>query len=141
MRITKGWCAGLTVVVPLLTGASLYLLPPSSSPVLRNHLADGLWAFAFLSTILIIWDYRLPPVWKVAALALPAAFEGLQLLQLVSGTPDWMDIITYFLFFGLALLTHALFLTALPPKHNYEKEQKPNVVARLCCLFSHGYRQ
>ena len=50
-----------TVCVPLLTGAALYFIP--TFPFIKNYLADGLWAFALVSLLCMIWENKVPKIY------------------------------------------------------------------------------
>jgi hypothetical protein len=71
--------------------------------LLQNHLADGLWAYAFLSCILIIWDRKSNLAWIVLTIVFSILFELFQYWHLVAGTGDLWDVVVYLLFFLLAL--------------------------------------
>jgi hypothetical protein len=98
----------LNVALPLCIGGVLYLFPVSQ--LLRNYAADGLWAYAATSTMLIIWDRRINPFWLVVlALCFPA-FEILQSLAVVKGTGDVWDVAVYLFCFAVALITSKLII-------------------------------
>ena len=105
----------LNTILPLLLGIGVYradgmVALPS---LVRNYLPDGLWAYAFLSTILLIWDRTINIAWTVAAFLLAIGYEGAQYDHLIPGTGDIFDVITYFLFFGIALTLNMFFKTSL----------------------------
>lgn len=70
----------------------------------QNHLADGLWAYAFMSFMLLVWERKLSFFWILVTVLVTLGYEGAQYLQFVQGTGDWWDVITYLLFFSVALL-------------------------------------
>lgn len=111
MKITRPTDLLLNVISPLLLGYFIYfpgsyeLLPQ----LLKNYLPDGLWAYAFLSAILIIWDRQLHFGWVLISFLLAAGFELLQHYRLLSGTADAADVVVYFLFMGIGLLTNRFF--------------------------------
>jgi hypothetical protein len=92
----------LNVAVPLCLGVICYLFPVSK--LLRNYAADGLWAYAATSAMLIIWNRHINLLWLTTlALCFPA-FEILQSLAVVKGTGDVWDIVTYLAFFSIAII-------------------------------------
>ena len=72
-------------------------------------MADGLWAYAFISALLITWDREINITWVLIACIVAAAFELLQHNDMIIGTGDVYDIITYYLFFSLSLKLNYLF--------------------------------
>lgn len=111
MKITRQTDLLLNVISPLLLGYFIYLLGSYEllPQLLKNYLPDGLWAYAFISMILVIWDRHLNYGWIFIAFLLAAGFELLQQYRLVSGTADAADIMVYFLFMGAGLLTNHFF--------------------------------
>ena len=107
----------LNILLPLLAGSLLYSLPAllHRTILLKNHLADGLWAYAFLSSILILWQRVPNRFWITAAFSTAVVFEWLQYLHVFPGTGDVYDVITYFLFFITALSLNKFFRTSLIP--------------------------
>ncbi|MGC4096122.1 MAG: hypothetical protein QM706_03310 [Nitrospira sp.] len=115
--ISKPFDILLNILLPLLAGTLLYCLPAAVQPSIpfHNHLADGLWAYAFLSSILIVWQ-RIPNrFWIFAVFTSAVLFETLQWLQFFPGTGDIYDVFTYFLFFIIALLINTFFRTSIKP--------------------------
>jgi hypothetical protein len=95
----------ITIVgLPLVCGAFIYAAAERYGlrGFWRNQLADGLWAFALLSSLLITWNGRLPKPWWLAAMALPVVYEVLQWTGLAPGTGDLLDLFAYALFYGFA---------------------------------------
>lgn len=103
------------VLLPLLLGTGLYLL--KVAPLLRNHLADGMWAYAFTSALLIIWGRQINLVWIGMAFMAFIGFEYGQAIKILPGTGDVKDVLTYAVFGLLALLTNRLYK---PKKIIYE---------------------
>jgi hypothetical protein len=109
----------LNVAFPLLLGVLIYWaaghlsLP---SPV-SNYLPDGLWAYSLMSAILLVWGRRIVIGWVFAAFLLSIGFETGQHYHYIPGTGDLLDILTYFIFFGLAL--------ALNPTHEKQDKTSP----------------
>ena len=107
MKHIKAAAVLLHVFLPVLTGCLIYLL--RSEPLLRlasNYLPVGLWAYAFLSALLIIWEGKIPSAWLSTAFISVIAFEAGQHTGIIAGTGDWLDIGIYFVAFSIALLTH-----------------------------------
>lgn len=101
----------LNSIVPIALGGFLYLaVDLSSAPgFIKNHLADGLWAYAFLSTLLIIWERQIPKSWLFIPFIVAVSFEALQYLHIINGTADVLDIATYFISFIISLLLNPFF--------------------------------
>lgn len=101
----------LNGLLPLVAGSILYstrsILPTRSFII--NQLPDGLWAYAFISCILIIWNRQINLFWIITAFLISILFEIFQYLQFITGTGDLWDMLTYFLAAGLALLFNKLF--------------------------------
>src|SRR5689334_13888955 len=113
MKNVRWFDISLNVLLPLVAGATLYLVPAlaNNGSVTKNHLADGLWAYAFMSAMLIVWDRALSWQWIATVFGIAALFEWLQHIHLFPGTGDWYDMIIYFLFFTAALLLNNFFRT------------------------------
>jgi hypothetical protein len=99
----------LNVCLPLITGSLFYILPFSIPVLLKNHLPDGLWAYAFISCLVIIQDRTISPAWVAAAFLVAGGFEGLQYCGAVAGAGDPWDVAVYFLFFTASLLLNSFF--------------------------------
>jgi hypothetical protein len=108
MKITRQTDLLLNVISPLLLGYLIYFLGSYEllPQWLKNYFPDGLWAYAFLSAILIIWNRQLNYVWLFISFLLAAVFELLQHYHLLAGTADVADIMTYFLFMGAGLFSN-----------------------------------
>lgn len=108
---------GLNVLLPLLAGFALYLpgIAASTHSFISNYLADGLWAYAFMSTILIIWNRHYNAGWILLLFVLAAGFEICQYTALVSGTGDVYDVIIYYSFFSITIFLNRIF----KPTFNY----------------------
>lgn len=105
MRHSKSVDVVLHVILPVLVGCVLYYVPVRAvAPAfVCNYLPDGLWAYAFMSAILIVWNRQVNRMWVVIPFVTAVVFEWLQQQEIISGTGDWMDVGVYFLFFLLAL--------------------------------------
>jgi hypothetical protein len=120
MRLGKRSDILLNIILPLLLGIGVYraagmIAIPS---LVRNYLPDGLWAYAFLSSILLIWDRAINVAWTVAAFLLAIGYEGAQYEHFIPGTGDIFDVISYFLFFGIALFLNMFFKASwITPQH------------------------
>ncbi|TKK65399.1 hypothetical protein FC093_20020 [Ilyomonas limi] len=101
----------LNIALPIIAGSFIYLTfePFGSHKIINNYLPDGLWAYALMSTILIIWSRVINFVWVVASLILFIVFETLQYYHIAQGTGDCWDILTYSVFGFIALLTNKYF--------------------------------
>lgn len=87
---------------------------------IKCYFPDGLWAYAFLSVILIIWDRIVNPFWLTAAFLFALLFEVFQYVQLVRGTADTIDVIVYYTCFIIALMLNNFFKQSL--KLTYAKK-------------------
>ena len=103
----------LNVAAPLLLGFLLYFIGhhPLVPRLVRNHLADGLWAYAFISSLLIIWNREMNTTWMIIPFFIAAGFESLQYYGKIEGTGDAYDMVTYWLFFMIPLKTNKFFKT------------------------------
>jgi hypothetical protein len=106
MKINKYSDILLHVILPIVLGSAVYSLSAiiKIPLMLKNYLPDGLWAYSFISALLIIWNRHFHFLWISAAFLLAACFELLQYFSLVPGTGDMADAIVYTIFFGAALL-------------------------------------
>jgi hypothetical protein len=121
MQFTKRQDIVWNAILPILAGTVCYWVfsatTVSFSPV-RNYLPDGLWAYAFCSTILIIWDRKIHLPWLFFIISVFSLFEILQAVNIIAGTGDVLDIVVYLLFGAAAVLLNNAFLTlfAYKPK-------------------------
>jgi len=110
------------IFAPLLLGHLLYDLKNSVAlpNLIANHVHDGLWAYAFANTVLIIWQRKIHVVWLCLAFTTSMVFEMLQHLHQIGGTGDVYDVVTYFASFLIAIAVNHYFkyLTLLKPKKN-----------------------
>ena len=123
MKCTRGFDLTLNTVLPLLAGILLYYFRDSYylPSLLSNHLADFLWAYAFISSILVIWDREPALIWMLVPFAVALLFEFFQYEHLIPGTGDVLDIITYYSSFLLALLLNYIFKARTNFHHEPEK--------------------
>ena len=101
----------ISIVIPVILGLPIYLFKDLIyiPTLVKNHLADGLWAYAFISSILIIWDREINWVWVISTFIIAVCYELLQYCHTIPGTGDIYDVVTYFLFFGIALKLNHFF--------------------------------
>ena len=111
----------LNVLFPILAGSYLYFMSfnLSFTGFLRNQLPDGLWAYALISSLLIIWNRKINIFYVSFILIVFISFEALQHLHFISGTGDWLDILIYFSFSTTAILTNKFFYP-LPKNISYD---------------------
>lgn len=111
MHFNKRWDLLLNILAPLAFGIIVYWLGDNQCipSLIHNYLPDGLWAYAFMSAILLVWDRQLNMIWIIAAVLLSGGYELLQNYHIVAGTGDWNDILVYAAFFTIALLLNSLF--------------------------------
>lgn len=105
MKFTRELDILFNIILPLCIGALIYYFADklNLNGFIRNQLPDGLWAYAFLSMVLIVWNRTIHITWIIIVFLISIGFEILQYLHVIKGTGDIWDIITYFVFFGLAL--------------------------------------
>lgn len=97
----------LKVILPLSAGITLYALAEYITPYyfIKNYLADGLWAFAFVSCLSLIWKGKINRAWIFIAIISFFSFELFQKFQIIGGTADLNDVLCYFVFSAIAILT------------------------------------
>lgn len=96
-------------MLPLAGGSLIYLLASDADGWIRSYIPDGLWAYAFASAMLIIWQRKLNLFWLLLVLICGLAFEWMQFRGILSGTGDLTDIFVYILFFLIALFFNPFF--------------------------------
>ncbi len=103
------------IFLPVLVGVSIYKLKYFNrfTKLLANYLPDGLWAYAFLSALLFIWDRQIKKIWVLIAFTFATGFEWLQYVEVLGGTGDFFDVCVYFLSFTLVLLLNNFFKAKL----------------------------
>jgi hypothetical protein len=96
----------LNVLLPVIAGAVIYYLSGEGQVkgFTRNQLPDGLWAYAFFSSILIIWQRKIHVFWMTMVFLVFVLFEIFQYLHFIKGTGDIFDVIIYFVFACIALI-------------------------------------
>ncbi|HYO21130.1 MAG TPA: hypothetical protein VER36_01915 [Flavisolibacter sp.] len=101
----------LNALLPLLLGGCVYLNSHwlQEMRLISGYAADGLWAYAFASAILIVWQRRIHGGWLATALLSAIIFEGLQHLDIVGGTADVNDLLVYAICFSTAVLLNNYF--------------------------------
>ena len=115
----------LNVVIPVFLGYIVYLLENETvvPGIVKNYLPDGFWAYALQSCILIIWNRKINIIWNIAIMLFAVTFELLQYFHFIKGTGDFFDIITYFIFFGIALSANKFFISNIYFKlTSYDKD-------------------
>lgn len=122
MKFNKIIDTSCNVIIPLLLGVIMYVLTNKRliSTTVNYNLSDGIWAYALQSCILIIWDRKINIFWISVTFLFSIAFEIFQYLHVLRGTGDILDILAYFIFSGVALLTNNYFITIIY-KTNYAK--------------------
>ena len=99
----------LNILLPLVLGVLLYGSADHLPLLLKYYLADGLWAYAFVSSLLVIWERKINLFWISMAIATAAGFEILQYRQVVAGTGDVYDLLTYIVFITTAISLNRFF--------------------------------
>ena len=115
MKWSKTSDSLLNIILPLLLGAVIYWVGETVAipAVVRNYLPDGFWAYAFISSILVIWGRKIHIAWIVTVFLVSVCFELLQYYQKIAGTGDIKDVITYFTAFTIALISNTYFRNLL----------------------------
>jgi hypothetical protein len=111
MSLTKKLDIGINVILPLFFGSLIYLISTdiSTTSFLKDHLADGLWAYSLISAVLIIWDRRMEIFWITVIFLLAILFELAQYLHLIPGTADIIDILVYITCFVIGIFLNKYF--------------------------------
>lgn len=110
MKRSRAFDFAINVLLPLILGYIIYLLTLNHKHIiiLGNYLPDGLWAYALLSSVLIIWDRQKNIFWIIFIYIAAALFEIFQYLHFISGTGDILDILVYYIFFTFVLAANNL---------------------------------
>jgi hypothetical protein len=97
-----------SVFVPLVAGLTIYRTEQyiRIPAIIRYYLPDGLWAYAFGSCMLIVWDRRIKWPWIIAAMSVSIVYEACQYYHVIPGVGELRDVMTYLSFFSLALLSN-----------------------------------
>jgi hypothetical protein len=95
-----------TVIAPLLLGVAIYSLKDHlhDFPVVINYLADGLWAYALVNCLLLIWHRQVNVTWITIGYLIAVSFEWMQYQEQLPGTGDIYDVVVYFICFGIGIL-------------------------------------
>jgi hypothetical protein len=99
----------INVFAPLLFGYMVYISPVQLPRFITDYMADAMWAYAFTSLILIIWQREKQSTWLFASVLTGIIYEACQFWHLLPGVADLFDLLTYFIFFALALRTNNFF--------------------------------
>jgi hypothetical protein len=101
----------LNVILPLLFGMLIYYsaVKWTVPAFVRNYFPDALWAYAFISVMLLIWNREIRVFWIMVVFVFSAIFELLQYFHKIAGTGDLLDVVTYYLAFLLALKLNPVF--------------------------------
>ncbi|MBI4931414.1 MAG: hypothetical protein HY841_11665 [Bacteroidetes bacterium] len=101
----------LHVLLPVLIGCIIYFFYRNTFITERTNitsvpnwikynLPDGLWFYALLSSLIFIWNKKLSfyfGLWFLSTIALGFLSEILQAQNIIRGTFDWKDLLTYFI--------------------------------------------
>lgn len=102
----KGYWIDLCIngLLPLFLGWLLYRsnINPLLPALLKSHLADACWAYAFASALLICWNRQIPWYWMAVVVGVAVGFEWLQANGTVPGTADWKDVLAYLISIALS---------------------------------------
>ena len=111
MKINRQSDILINVLFPLFAGYIIYVADffSTSLQVVRNYFPDGLWAYSFLSAIVVIWNRHINLTWIILIFSASAGFEFMQYKHITAGTGDILDFLSYGAFFGLALYLNRYF--------------------------------
>ena len=111
MKINKYSDTLLNVIFPVALACFIYLLSSVTEIhlLIKNYFPDGLWAYSFLSALLIVWSRQVNFLWILIGFSLSAGFELLQHFHWIAGTGDIIDIVVYFVFFGVGFIVNTFF--------------------------------
>jgi len=106
----------LNIALPVLAGSLIYLSHHAgyTFPFIKNYLPDALWAYAFASAILIIWQREINKAWLAFLFVIAAGYELFQYNGIIPGTGDWWDMAVYSLSFSAAIFLNLFF------KHTFQ---------------------
>jgi hypothetical protein len=120
----------LQIILPILIGIMVYVFWRGISFVdpyqkvfpifhytktpdwVKYNLPDGLWLYAFLSTLFIIWRQQISKhfvAWILLAIILSFFLEILQAWHIIPGTFDWYDLLAYALSVFIFVVTKIRF--------------------------------
>jgi hypothetical protein len=136
-------------VFPIVAGFFIYFAASTNLSIRKvsNYLPDGLWAYAFSSCILIIWDRKVNLMWMAILGCLFVVFELLQSINFLKGTGDTNDIFTYFIFGLLSLkINQILKPNSLNKSNKYDKQNQTSSISDnrsgiFCSCYSKFERQ
>jgi hypothetical protein len=118
------------IILPLFLGIIIYafwreiiLIDPTRKvfPILINeqppnwikyNLPDGIWMYAFLSSLFFIWKDKVSKhfiAWILLAIILSFFLEILQARHIVPGTFDWFDFLAYAISIFIFIITRISF--------------------------------
>ena len=109
----------LNIILPLLSGFLIYLIAGFADipKLIKNYLPDALWAYSFITTVLIIWNRKINAIWIIVTFFFAVTFELAQKYKVILGTGDIYDVFTYFSVFLITLFLNN-FLTNKPQSIN-----------------------
>jgi hypothetical protein len=118
MKYRKLYDLLLTVFAPLLAGLFVYRVEQyiAIPAIIRYYVPDGLWAYAFGSCMLIVWERKIHWGWIGGAVMVSVMYELGQYYHFIPGIGEVQDVMTYLFFFSLALLSNAFFKRLLYAK-------------------------
>jgi hypothetical protein len=99
----------INVFAPLVFGYMVYISPVHLPGFITGYLADAMWAYAFTSVILIIWQREKQSTWLFASILTGIIYEACQFCHLLPGVGDLFDLLIYFICFVIALRTNNFF--------------------------------
>lgn len=102
----------VNVILPLLIGVLIYIGENLKKLdfYFLDFLQDGIWAYTFTSSILIIWNNEINYFWLCVLSGVFVIFELLQSLNLIDGTGDFIDVIIYFIFGLFSIFVNQIFI-------------------------------
>jgi hypothetical protein len=102
----------LNIVLPLCFGALIYMFADNNAIAtwwIRSYIPDGLWAYAFVSAVLIVWQRERNLLWLFLVIMAGIIFEWMQFKSITPGTGDILDIFIYLFSFLIALFLNPFF--------------------------------
>ena len=91
------------IVIPLFAGCLIYYLSTSFNQIIVNYLPDGLWAYSFTYSLILIWDKRINLINLALIFFTEIIIEVLQYYHLLEGVCDLFDILVYVIFSLIAI--------------------------------------
>jgi hypothetical protein len=108
-----------------ISNPSPLIVDNSFEVLLKNYFADAVWCLALVQIIALLRDYHIPSGYRQMLVALPFISETMQLIGMIPGVFDWVDMAIYLII---------LFPTIFKEFKTMQKMAK-NIVGSIAILF------